>query len=120
MRPKGPFQSEEEEAMSKGLGNMMRQAQDMQKKFAKIQEELATRTVEASAGGGMVRCTVNGKQEILSLSIEREVVDPNDVEMLQDLVLAAVNDAIKKSQELVASEMGRVAGGLGLNLPGMF
>jgi DNA-binding YbaB/EbfC family protein len=103
--------------MSKGFGNMMRQVQDMQKKMARIQEELATRTAEASAGGGMVRCTVNGKQEILSLTIDREVVNPDDVEMLQDLVLAAVNEAIKKSQEMVTSEMGKVAGGLGVNLP---
>jgi DNA-binding YbaB/EbfC family protein len=103
---------------NKGLGNMLRQAQEMQKKLGRIQEELASRTVEASAGGGMVRCTINGKQELLSLSIDREVVDPEDVEMLQDLVIAAVNEAVKKSQEMVASEMGKVAGGLGL--PGMF
>lgn len=106
--------------MAKALGNMLRQAQEMQKKLGRIQEELASRTVEASAGGGMVRCTINGKQELLSLTIDREVVDPEDVEMLQDLVIAAVNEAVKKSQEMVAAEMGKVAGGLGLNLPGMF
>jgi hypothetical protein len=105
--------------MAKGLGNLMRQAQQMQKKMAQIQEELATQTVEASAGGGMVRCVANGKQEIISLTIEPEVVDPDDVEMLQDLVVAAVSEAIKKSQELMADEMGKVAGGLGINLPGM-
>lgn len=104
--------------MAKGLGNMMRQAQEMQKKIGRIQEELATKTAEASAGGGMVRCTVNGKQELLSITIDREVVNPDDVDMLQDLVAAAVNEAIKKSQEMVTSEMSRVAGGLGL--PGMF
>ncbi|GAB4266253.1 MAG: YbaB/EbfC family nucleoid-associated protein [Deferrisomatales bacterium] len=106
--------------MAKGLGNLMRQAQQMQKKMAEVQEQLAAKSVEASAGGGMVRCVVNGKQEVLSLTIEPEVVDPDDVEMLQDLVLAAVNEAIKKSQEMVASEMGKVAGGLGINLPGLF
>ncbi len=106
--------------MAKGLGNLLRQAQDMQKKFAKIQEELASKTVEASSGGGMVRCTVSGKQELLSLTIDKEVVNPEDVEMLQDLVLAAVNEGLKKSQEIMASEMGKMAGGLGINLPGMF
>ncbi|WP_025322029.1 YbaB/EbfC family nucleoid-associated protein [Deferrisoma camini] len=106
--------------MAKGLGNLMRQAQEMQRRMAKVQEEVAQRTVEAAAGGGMVRCVVNGKQEVVSLTIEPEVVDPDDVEMLQDLVLAAVNEAIKRSQEMVAEEMGKVAGGLGLNLPGLF
>ena len=105
--------------MAKGLGNMLRQAQQMQKKMEQMQEELAVRTVEATAGGGMVRCVATGKQEILSLAIDREVVNPDDVEMLQDLVLAAVNEAIKKSQEMVASEMGKIAGGLGINLPGL-
>lgn len=104
----------------KGLGNMMRQAQQMQKKMAQIQEELASRSVEASAGGGMVRCVVSGKQEVLSLTIDREVVNPDDVEMLQDLILAAVNEGMKKSQEMVASEMGKIAGGMGLNIPGLF
>lgn len=102
------------------MGNLMRQAQEMQRRMAKIQEELAEKTVEAAAGGGMVRCVVNGKQEILSLTIDPEVVNPDDVEMLQDLVVAAVSEAIKKSQEMVAEEMGKVAGGLGLNLPGLF
>ncbi|MDF1551842.1 MAG: YbaB/EbfC family nucleoid-associated protein [Deferrisomatales bacterium] len=104
--------------MAKGIGNMMRQASQMQKKMAQIQEELASRTIEASAGGGMVRCMVSGKQEILSLTIDPEVVDPEDVEMLQDLVIAAVSEAIKKSQEMVSNEMGKIAGGLGINLPG--
>ncbi|MBE0616616.1 MAG: YbaB/EbfC family nucleoid-associated protein [Proteobacteria bacterium] len=106
--------------MVKGLGNMMRQAQQMQKKMAQVQEELASRSVEASAGGGMVRCVVSGKQELLSLAIDPEVVDPGDVEMLQDLILAAVNEGVKKSQEMVASEMGKIAGGMGLNIPGLF
>jgi DNA-binding YbaB/EbfC family protein len=106
--------------MSKGFGNMLRQAQEMQKKLASIQEELATKTAEATSGGGMVRCVVNGKQEVLSITIDREVVNPEDVEMLQDLVCAAVNEAIKKSQQMLAGEMGKVTGGLGINLPGMF
>jgi DNA-binding YbaB/EbfC family protein len=99
---------------------MMRQAQQMQKRMADAQEQLATQTVEATAGGGMVRCVVNGKQQVLSLVIDREVVDPDDLEMLQDLVLAAVNEGIKKSQEMVAAEMSKIAGGMGLNLPGLF
>ena len=104
----------------KQLGNMMRQAQQMQKRMAEMQQQLAGRTVEATSGGGMVRCVVNGKQEVLSLAIDREVVDPDDLEMLQDLVLAAVNEGIKKSQEMMAGEMGKIAGGMGLNIPGLF
>ncbi len=104
----------------KNIGNMMRQAQQMQRKMAEMQEELGKKTLEVTAGGGMVRCLVNGKQEILSLTIEREVVDPEDVEMLQDLLRAAINEAIRKSQEMVSGEMSKIAGGLGLNLPGLF
>jgi len=96
---------------------MMKQAQKMQAQILKIQEEMAERTVEASSGGGMVSVTANGKQEVLSVRIEREVVDPEDVEMLQDLVLAAVNEALKKAQEMVAEEMAKVTGGL--QLPGL-
>ena len=81
--------------MAKGLGNIMKQAQQMQAKMARIQQELEKKEVEATAGGGMVTAKVNGKQELLSLRIEKDVVDPEDVEMLQDLVLAAVNEAIK-------------------------
>ena len=101
----------------KGMGNMMKQAQKLQKKMLKMQEELAERSVEASAGGGMVKAVANGKQQILSIDIEKEVVDPDDVEMLQDLVLAAVNDALQKSQEMVSGEMGKLTGGL--NIPGL-
>ncbi len=104
--------------MAKGFGNMLKQAQEMQKKIARMQEELGLKTAEASSGGGMVRGTVSGKQEILSITIDKEVVNPDDVEMLQDLVAAAVNEAIKKSQEMVTAEMSKAAGGLGL--PGMF
>ena len=104
--------------MAKGFGNMMKQAQVMQQKMAKMQEELAEREVEASSGGGMVTAVVNGKQKLLSLKIERDAVDPEDVEMLQDLVLAAVNEAIKQSQEMIKQEMGKATGGM--NIPGLF
>lgn len=104
--------------MAKGLGNIMKQAQQMQQKMARMQQELEGREVEASAGGGMVTAVVNGKQQLLSLKIEQAVVDPEDVEMLQDLVVAAVNEAIKKSQEMMQEEMGKVTGGF--NIPGLF
>jgi DNA-binding YbaB/EbfC family protein len=101
----------------KGMGNMMKQAQQLQSKMMKLQEELADKTVESSSGGGMVKVTANGRQQILSIQIEKEVVDPDDVEMLQDLVLAAINDALAKAQEMVSSEMGKLTGGL--NIPGL-
>lgn len=104
--------------MAKGLGNIMKQAQQMQARIARVQQELESREVEATAGGGMVTARVNGKQELLSLKIEKDVVDPEDVEMLQDLVLAAVNEAIKQSQEMIKQEMGKVTGGM--NIPGLF
>ncbi len=95
----------------------MKQAQKLQSKMLKMQEELAEKTVETAAGGGMVKVVANGRQQILSIEIEKEVVDPDDVEMLQDLVLAAVNDALVKSQEMVSEEMGKLTGGM--NIPGM-
>ena len=101
----------------KGMGNMMKQAQKLQSQMLKLQAELADRTVESSSGGGMVTAVANGRQQIVSIRIENEVVDPNDVEMLQDLVLAAVNDALAKAQEMVGSEMGKLTGGL--NIPGL-
>ena len=101
----------------KGMGNMMKQAQQLQSKMMKLQEELAEKTVESSSGGGMVRVTANGRQQILSIQIEKEVVDPDDVEMLQDLIMAAVNDALAKAQEMVSSEMGKLTGGF--NIPGL-
>jgi nucleoid-associated protein EbfC len=107
-----------EEEMSKGMGNIMKQAQQMQQKMTRLQEELAEREVEASAGGGMVAAVVNGKQQLISLKIEKNVVDPEDVEMLQDLVMVAVNEAIKKSQDMMQEEMGKITGGM--NIPGMF
>ena len=107
--------------MAKGIGqmgNLVKQAQKMQQKMAKLQEEMADKTVEAGSGGGMVAVTVNGRQEVLSIRIEKEVVDPEDVEMLQDLVVAAVNEALKASQEMVQSEMQKITGGM--NIPGLF
>ena len=95
----------------------MKQAQNLQKKMLKTQAELATKTVEASSGGGMVKVIANGGQRIESIILEKEVVDPEDIEMLQDLVLAAVNDALSKSQEMVSSAMGKLTGGL--NIPGL-
>ncbi|MCU0561038.1 MAG: YbaB/EbfC family nucleoid-associated protein [Desulfobacterales bacterium] len=102
----------------KGMGGMMKQAQQLQARMLKMQEELAGRTVESAVGGGMIRVVANGRQQIVSVRIEKEVVDPNDVEMLQDLILAAVNDALSKSQEMVSSEMGKLTGGL--KMPGLF
>ena len=101
----------------KNMGNMMKQAQKLQAKMMKLQEELAEKTVEASSGGGMVRVVANGKQQIMGITIEKEVVDPEDVEMLQDLVAAAVNDALAKSQEMVSSQMSKLTGGM--NIPGL-
>ncbi len=101
----------------KGMGQMMKQAQQLQARMLKMQGELAERTVESAAGGGMIKVVANGRQQVVSIRIEKEVVNPEDVEMLQDLILAAVNDALSKSQEMVASEMGKLTGGL--NLPGL-
>ena len=101
----------------KGLGKMMKQAQQLQSKMLKLQEELAEKTVETSSGGGMVKVVANGKQQLVSIQIEQEVVDPDDVEMLQDLILAAVNDALTKAQEMVSGEMSKLTGGM--NIPGL-
>ena len=101
----------------KGMGSMMKQAQKLQSKMLKLQEELADKTVETTSGGGMVKVVANGRQQIVSIQIEEEVVDPDDVEMLQDLILAAINDALTKSQEMVSGEMSKLTGGI--NIPGM-
>jgi nucleoid-associated protein EbfC len=108
--------------MVKGL-NPMQQVKALQDKMLKMQEELAFMKVEGSAGGGMVVAVMNGRQELLGIKVDPQVVDPNDLEMLQDLVVAAVNDALRKSQELASGEMGKIAGGLsipGLKIPGLF
>jgi DNA-binding YbaB/EbfC family protein len=101
----------------KGMGNMMKQAQKLQAKMLRMQEELAEKTIESTAGGGMVKVVANGKQQIVSIQIEKEVVDPDDVDMLQDLVMAAVNDALTKSQEMVSAERAKLTGGL--SIPGL-
>jgi DNA-binding YbaB/EbfC family protein len=103
--------------MAKGMGNMLKQAQKLQSKIFKLQDELADRTVETTVGGGMVKAVANGKQELLSIRIEPEVVDPNDVQMLEDLIVAAVNDVLKKAQEMVAQEMTKLTGGF--KIPGI-
>ncbi len=95
----------------------MKQAQKLQARMLKLQEELGEKTLETSSGGGMIKVVANGRQQIVSICIEKEVVDPEDVEMLQDLVLAAVNDALEKSQEMVSAEMGKLTGGM--NIPGL-
>ncbi|OIQ59342.1 nucleoid-associated protein [Moorella thermoacetica] len=98
-----------------GMGNMnkmMKQMQKMQAQVARLQEELGERTVEASAGGGVVKVTVNGRQELVSIVIDPAAVDPEDVEMLQDLILAAVNEALHQSQEMVTREMAKITGNI--------
>lgn len=104
--------------MSKGLANIMKQAQMIQNKMAKLQEEAAQKTAESTSGGGAVTVTVNGKNEIISLSIKKEAVDPNDVEMLQDLLIAAINEALKKVQAELSDEMSKITGGM--SIPGLF
>ena len=104
--------------MGGNMNNMIKQAQKMQQQMAKMQEELSEKTVEASVGGGTVTVVANGKKDILEINIKPEVVDPEDVEMLQDLILAAVNEAIRKAEEMVSGEMGKITGGM--NIPGLF
>lgn len=99
------------------IGNIMKQAKKLQERMANLQNELALRTVEASAGGGMVSVLVNGRHELVSLKIEKEVVNAEDVEMLQDLIIAAVNEGMRKAQEMAAAEMAKLTGGI--NIPGL-
>ena len=103
--------------MPKGMQGLMKQAQKVQQQMMKMQEEMANRQVSAQAGGGMVEATVNGRGEIVGLRLEPEVVDPEDVEMLCDLVVAAVGEAQRRAQEMMQEEMGKLTGGL--NIPGM-
>lgn len=100
------------------MGNMMKQVQKMQKQMADLQNELNEREVEASAGGGAVTVKVNGKKEVLAVTIDKDVVDPDDVEMLQDLILAATNEALRTADEMVSREMQKITGGM--NIPGLF
>ncbi len=105
--------------MMRGMGNMqgmMKQMQKMQKKMAQAQEELGEKRIEGTAGGGMVKVIVSGHKEVLEVQIDEEVVDPEDIEMLQDLVLAATNEALKQAEELSSQTMGQFT--KGINLPG--
>jgi len=101
----------------KGFGNMMKEAQKLQQQLAAVQEEVAKRKVDATAGGGMVTVEANGKQELVSIKIDREVINPDDAQMLEDLVLAACNEALRKSRDMVQHELGKLTGGL--KIPGL-
>jgi nucleoid-associated protein EbfC len=107
--------------MGKGfdIGGLFRQAQELQEKLAGMQQQLAERTVETSAGGGMVTVEVNGKFELVRIRIEPSLFQNPDVEMIQDLVVAAVNEGIRAARKMVEEEMGKLTGGLGIKLPGM-
>ena len=100
-----------------GMGNLLKQAQEMQARMAKIQEELANKTVEGSAGGGMVQVTVNGQFNVTAVKIEASVINAAEKDMLEDLILAAVNDGVRKARDLVSSEMSKITGGL--KIPGL-
>lgn len=100
------------------MQGLMKQAQKMQEKMQKAQEEMKDKTIEATVGGGIVKVVFNGAQEMLSIEINKDAVDPDDVETLQDLVLSAVNTGVAKSKEMVQEEMGSITGGM--NIPGMF
>ncbi|MEW6388630.1 MAG: YbaB/EbfC family nucleoid-associated protein [Thermodesulfobacteriota bacterium] len=102
----------------KNLAGLMKQAQKLQSKMQELQAELGNRTVRAQAGGGMVEATVNGRQELVSLHIDPEVANPDDLEMLQDLIVAAINEALNRSREMMAQEMSKLTGGM--QIPGMF
>lgn len=104
--------------MGGNMNKMMKQVQKMQQDMIKLQEELGNRTVESSAGGGAVKVVANGKNEILSVEIKPEAVDPEDIEMLQDLIRAAVNEALRLAQEMISQEMSKLTGGL--KIPGLF
>jgi DNA-binding YbaB/EbfC family protein len=104
--------------MTKGFGNLLKQAQQMHNKITELQEEMAGKTVEASSGGGMVSIVMNGKQEVLSIRIDPEVVNREEIDMLQDLIAAAMNEAIRKSHEMMTEEMKKITGGLAI--PGLF
>lgn len=99
------------------LGDLMKQAQQLQTKLSRIQEEAGNKTIDASAGGNMITAVMNGRLELMTLRIDPSVMENGDVEMLQDLVIAAVNEAIRKAQKMMAEEMGKVAGGL--KIPGL-
>lgn len=104
--------------MAKNMNSLLKQAQQMQQKMSTLQKELETREIETSSGGGMIKIKMNGKQEILEFTLDPECVDPSDVETLEDLVMTAVNQAVKESQDMVSNAMSKVTGGM--NIPGLF
>ena len=101
----------------KGFGNIMKEAQKLQQQMEALQAEVGKKKVDATSGGGMVTVEANGKQEILSIKIDREVINPDDAQMLEDLVLAACNEALRKSRDMVQAEMGKLTAGL--KIPGL-
>lgn len=102
----------------KNMNQMMRQVKKMQEQMLKAQEELGNKTVEGTAGGGVVKVIATGQKKVTDVIIAPEAVDPDDIEMLQDLVLAAINDALNKADEMAAADLGKFTGGL--NVPGLF
>ena len=106
--------------MSKHLGNLMKQAQMLQDKMVKFQEELELKEYEGFAGGGMVKAVVNGKLMLLSIAIDKQAVNPDDAEMLQDMIYAAVKSAQEKAADTIKDEMSKITGGMGMNIPGLF
>ena len=104
--------------MGKNMGNLLKQAQQMQQKISTLQKELEARELETSTGGGMLKIKINGKQEIIDIALSKEALEDNDVEMLQELIKTGVNQAIKESQDMVSTAMSKVTGGI--NIPGLF
>lgn len=104
--------------MGKNMGNLLKQAQQMQQKISTLQKELEARELETSTGGGMLKIKINGKQEIIDITLSKEALEDNDVEMLQELLKTGVNQAVKESQDMVSSAMSKVTGGI--NIPGLF
>lgn len=105
--------------MAKGFGDIVKQAQQIQEQLQEAQEASGAKTVEASAGGGMVTAVVNGRLQLVDLKIEPSVLEGGDAEMLRDLVMAAVNEGVRRAQQMMAEEMGKITGGLGLKIPGL-
>jgi len=105
--------------MVKGLGDIVKQAQQIQERLQQVQQEAAGKTVEASAGGNMVTATVNGRLEVVGLTIDPSIIEARDAEMLRDLIMAAVNEGIRRAQHMMAEEMGKITGGLNLKIPGI-
>jgi nucleoid-associated protein EbfC len=104
--------------MAKNMNNLLKQAQQMQQKMSTLQKELESRELDVSSGGGMIKIKINGKQEIIEIKINQECVDPSDVSTLEELVLTAVNQAVKESQDMVSNAMSKVTGGI--SIPGLF